>query len=159
MGLFAGKARKRAEKYLHLTNEFVGSVEQDRNIFPNNDGMTRRAYEPALSLCALLTASFCADPDASLDMMPVFQKQVLRHPISKEEYNAMTQRIGKYYNEYRDAAIDIQENNKVWLPPFLDKTAELTATFLQIPHNEKSLAAIKEHIQVYIQRSRTEVRN
>ncbi|SMC47276.1 hypothetical protein [Papillibacter cinnamivorans] len=159
MGLFRSGAQKRAEKYLQLANSFIGNIENDVNIFPNNDGMTRKAYEPLLGLCALLTASFCADPDAALDMLPTFQKQVLRHPITKEEYDAMTQRIGKYYLEYRDAAIDIQENVKEWLEPFMQKTVELTENYLQITHNDESSRAIQGHMQEYIMRARIEVRN
>lgn len=158
MGLFNSGAKKRAEKYLQIANYIVDDIENDREIFPNNDGMTRKTYEPIIGLCALLTASFCADPDAALEMIPTFQKQVLRHPITKEEYDAMAQRIGKYYLEYRNAAIDIQEKIEDWMQPFMSETAEFTEKYFQISHGEKSSSAIEEHIQEYIRRARTEVR-
>lgn len=158
MRLFKSGAKKRAEKYLQIVNSFVDNIENDLAVFPNNDGIGRKAYEPILSLCALLTASFCADPDASLEMMPIFQKQVLLHPISKEEYDAMTQRIGKYYLEYRDSAIEIQEKTEDWMQPFISKTAELTEKYLGIPHSDKSTDAIEDHVMEYIQHARTEVK-
>jgi hypothetical protein len=89
MGLFDGGAKKRAEKYLQIANYIIDEIENDIEIFPNSNGTTRKAYEPIIGLCALLTASFCADPKASLEMIPAFQRQVLLHSISKEEYDAM----------------------------------------------------------------------
>ncbi len=143
---------------MQIANSFIDNIENDKDVFSNNDGMTRRAYEPLLGLCALLTASFCADPNAAIEMIPTFQKQVMRHQITKEEYDAMTQRIGKYYLEYRNAAIDIQENVEEWLQPFMQKAVELTENYLQITHSEKSSSAIEGYIQEYIVFARYQVR-
>jgi hypothetical protein len=71
----------------------------------------------------------------------------------------MAQRIGKYYLEYRDSAIEIQENIEDWMQSFMSKTAELTEQYLRIPHGDKSSDAIEGHILEYIQRARSEVRS
>jgi len=159
VGLFKTKAQKRADLYLELANVIVSSMESNTVLFTSyHDAMMQKIYEPILSLSMLLVASFCGDPDASLEMVPTFQKQVLQHPISEADYNAMNNRINDYYNQYRTSAIQIEAEGGDYVEKSIERMAAQTESFLNIEHTDDTSSVLVDYIKQFISIAKSDIR-
>jgi thiol-disulfide isomerase/thioredoxin len=152
--MFLGKAKKRAGEYLKLVNILFEDIIQDEDLSVKRYCEPMAINEILLGLCSLLVASFCGDPKAAKKMIEAYKKQVYGRGIIKEVDISISQRINKYYSEYREAGIRIQENTANWLQPTIDKFAELTEQFLRMPNKDKNKQVIAENIQFFVVRSR-----
>ncbi len=59
-------------------------------------------------------------------MLPTYQKKIMPY-VNKEEYDEKTARFQELFTEYREKAIEVQENNEDWFWKFIYEFADLTA--------------------------------
>ena len=62
--------------------------------------------------------------------------------VTKQEYDNKTNLVQKYYSEYRDAAIIIQESQEEWLYPLLKKFGEMTLSNLNIERTDEAVSTV-----------------
>jgi len=137
--------------YLVEVQKMSNSIAHDKDIFETN-GYNRGISTIMVSLCSFLVAGFANDNEAALEMIPIYQRQLLKEGISKEDYNNLNERIKYYYDDYRSASIIIQESNNDWLPVLLQVLAERTARNLGIENTSTSNQALQEYFVTFITR-------
>lgn len=97
-------------------------------------------YTMFVSLIMLLVASFAADVDGCLEMMPTYQRRLLLEGISESEYNRQTELIQDRYSAFRAKAIESQQSADNWKPVFVKYMTELIMNYMGLcgANNEMS---------------------
>ena len=131
--------KKRAERYVSIASEATKLLQNDIANIP--DDISGKDIESMfVSLIMLLVASFAADVDGCLEMMPTYQQRLLLEGISESEYNRQTELIQDRYSAFRAKAIESQQSADNWKPVFVKYMTELIMNYMGLcgANNEMS---------------------
>lgn len=115
----------KAKKLMKTITRFSEIMVKQKNVFPNG-GNALDVEFVLVPMSAFLVSGFANDNDVAFQMLPTYQKKIMPY-VNKEEYDEKTARFQELFTEYREKAIEVQENNEDWFWKFIYEFADLTA--------------------------------
>lgn len=110
---------------MNVITEFSEILAGRNEVFPSG-GSVSEIECVLVGMACFLVVGFAGDNNLAFELVPTYQKKIMP-TVNKQEYDNKTQLVQKYFSEYRENAITIQESGKDWFTPMVDKFAELTA--------------------------------
>lgn len=119
---------------MDVITEFSRLLAGRKEVFPY--GGNEKDIECVLvGMACFLVVGFAGDNNLAYELVPTYQKKIMP-TVNKLEYDTKTQLVQKYFSEYRENAILIQESQKDWFTPMVDKFAELSAMYFNVEFTE-----------------------
>lgn len=101
---FKSKQQKLAEKLFSDAANMIIAIKNDNDIQmrdPNSTTVLLAAY-------IFLVAGFLGQTDVVLDIVPVYQRFMIKQGATKEQYDFQTQKLQDVYTEIRNTMIETQ---------------------------------------------------
>ena len=132
--MFGFGTKNKAKKLMDVITEFSRLLAGRKEVFPY--GGNEKDIECVLvGMACFLVVGFAGDNNLAYELVPTYQKKIMP-TVNKLEYDTKTQLVQKYFSEYRENAILIQESQKDWFTPMVDKFAELSAMYFNVEFTE-----------------------
>ena len=132
--MFGFGAKSKAKKLMDVITEFSGILAGRKEVFPYG-GNVKDIECVLVGMSCFLVVGFAGDNNLAYELVPTYQKRIMP-TVNKLEYDTKTQLVQKYFSEYRENAISIQESQKDWFTPMVDKFAELSAMYFNVDFTE-----------------------
>lgn len=100
----------KAKNLMKTITRFSEIMVKQKNVFPNG-GNALDVEFVLVPMSAFLVSGFANDNDVAFQMLPTYQKKIMPY-VNKEEYDEKTARFQELFTEYREKAIEVQENNE-----------------------------------------------
>ena len=107
----------KAKNLMKTITRFSEIMVKQKNVFPNG-GNALDVEFVLVPMSAFLVSGFANDNDVAFQMLPTYQKKIMPY-VNKEEYDEKTARFQELFTEYREKAIEVQENNEDWFWKFI----------------------------------------
>ena len=133
-------AIKLIDTIIHTSN----TLTSPQGLFPY--GCVNKNLECSLvAMSCFLVSGLASDDNLAYELIPVYQKKIMP-TVDKTEYDRRTQAIQRYFSEYRENAIKIQESQQNYFMPMVEKFAELTATNIGVSASPEQLSTLCNYI-------------